>query len=53
MSRLGTLRFKEHQKARQDITEKDMTRITTRLPLIGDAVKAVSSSSCLTMAQSR
>lgn len=53
MSCLGTLSDKEHLKARQGITEKDMTRITARLPLIGDAVKAVSSSSYLTMGQSR
>lgn len=39
MSRLETLRYKRHQNARGDITEKDMTRITERLPLLGDAVQ--------------
>lgn len=40
MSRLETLRYKRHQGARRDITENDVTRITERLPLIGDVIKA-------------
>lgn len=53
MSRLEILRYKKHQKAREDITEKDMARITEWLPLISDAAKAVSSSSYVTRCQSR
>lgn len=50
---MNTLRYKKHQKATQNIVEKDMTRITERLPLIGDAVKTVSSSFYVTKGQSR
>lgn len=53
MSRLETLRYKRHQGARKGITDKDKTAITERLPLLGDVIKAVSSSSYVTMAQSR
>jgi hypothetical protein len=49
MSRLNTLRYKRRQEARNEITEKEVTRISKRLNPLYDAVKIVSLSSYLTI----